>query len=308
MDPTKPAGPEPATPAPSTGEPQTPAPAAPPAPEPAPASPAAPSPEPSKTASELEQQILGTPPAEPAPQPGAQPPAAPEPQTPPAPGEPQPPSRADRRAQRLATRLRAGVTAPPAAPAAPSQPTPSTPYKPLELEPDQQYSVEQLRADREQYADARFQEGIKAASTVARQEAFVDRLEIDGDRVASKYPVLDEDSDQFNAELASNINEMYLSTVGYDQRTGQVRNPNVRYKDYVDAFMVSVDKLAEARNAGTAQNVAAQVAATGVRPTGVAPSSASSINDPSDIHKLSDAEWARQRPALDAEIARALNL
>ena len=61
---------------------------------------------------------------------------------------------------------------------------------------------------------------------------------------------------------------MYLSTVGYDERTGYVANSNIRYAEYVDAMMELVDEAASRKVETTRRNVTRQASRTGLRPDG----------------------------------------
>jgi hypothetical protein len=267
-------------------------------------------------ADKLKQEILGTsqqpkPDGQQAPQQQQQEPG----QQQQLPGQPQQPpaDRRDRRAERLANRIRRGAQQPPAIPPQQTQPNsvqgqPPTqqPYNPMKYDDGKQYSVEQIESDRQKFGESQFQQGIQAAQTVYQQEAWVDRLEIDGDRVASKYPMLDEESDGFNPDLAARINEMYLSIVGYDQNSGRVANPRIRYKDYVDSFMSVTDHLASSKNADSTKNLAQQAASGGVPPTG-GTRQQTTVESPQDIRDMNDDAWEANREAVNSQILKMLS-
>lgn len=125
-------------------------------------------------------------------------------------------------------------------------------------------TVNQLEADRKSYAEASFQQGVEQARTLQ----FHTRLEIDSPRVESKYPLFDTGSSEFKPEAANAINRWYLAAVGYDAENDTVKNPNVRYMDFVDGIMELADSMAGVKVEKTQQNIAKQAAQTGLRPDG----------------------------------------
>jgi hypothetical protein len=136
----------------------------------------------------------------------------------------------------------------------------------------------------QQYGNQQYQQGLKEAEKVK----FETRLEIDAPRVATQYPQLDKNSDEFNGPVANSINQMYLSAVGYDEKTGYVQNPNLRYAEYVDAFYELVNEAASRKVETTRRNVTRQAARTSLRPDG---SSAKTQLDLSkDPSQMSDKE------------------
>lgn len=179
-------------------------------------------------------------------------------------------------------------------------------YQPMKYE-EGKYTAEDLERDRQMYGQTSREQGKAEATTEYQQNMWADRLEIDGERVANKYSQLDEESDQFDPDLTEQINEMYLATVGYDQRSGRVRNPHVRYKDYVEAFMGVVDRAASSRNAETATNIARQSSRTGVRPNGQRHSTIGAIK-PGDISKMDSATYEKNKDAINAQINRELGI
>lgn len=128
------------------------------------------------------------------------------------------------------------------------------------------YDLDQINGLAQDFGQQRYNEGLAQANSLA----FQTRLEIDAPRVAQKYEILDQNSDNFDPGRASFINELYLQTVGYDPTTGTVKNPNIRYEEFADGIMELVDTAASAKNADSSKNLAKQAAQTGVRPSGVA--------------------------------------
>jgi hypothetical protein len=59
---------------------------------------------------------------------------------------------------------------------------------------------------------------------------------------------------------------MYLSTVGYDDKTDTVKSAAVRYFDYVESIMELADEMAGQKVATSKKNITRQAAKTGLRP------------------------------------------
>lgn len=124
--------------------------------------------------------------------------------------------------------------------------------------------VAQLNADRDAYGKSLYQQGIDQANSIR----FQTRLEVDAPRVEAKHPQLDKDSPEFHAVLANAINTMYLSAVGYNEKTGSVRNPNIRYSDYVESMFELASEMADQQTVSAKKSIAKQAASTGLRPDG----------------------------------------
>lgn len=181
----------------------------------------------------------------------------------PEPEEPKPSRRESLRIQQLISKMKQET------PQQQSQVRPGIDYgQALDADPE---VIAQLEQDRQGYGRASYDEGIKRAESIQ----FHTRLEIDAPRVMDKYPVLNPDSEQFNPAVADALNDMYLSSVGYNQQTDTVANPNVRYGEYIEGMMELSDAVASEKNTKTAKNIAKQAASTGLRPDG---SRAKSLN------------------------------
>ncbi len=124
--------------------------------------------------------------------------------------------------------------------------------------------IKQLEDDRTAASQSSFNQGIEQAKSIQ----FHTRLEIDAPKIESKYPLFDKDSEDFNPDVSNAINSWYLATVGYDQASDRVGNPNIRYADFVESMMELVDRTAGAKVEKTTANIAKQAAQTGVRPDG----------------------------------------
>lgn len=121
-----------------------------------------------------------------------------------------------------------------------------------------------LSDDRQRAADAALQQGLDATRTIK----FHTRLEIDAPRVEAKYPQLDKDAEEFNPQLANAINTMFLTTVGYDQKTDTVRDDELRYSTYVESIFELASEIAGKQTETTRTNIKKQAAKTGLRPDG----------------------------------------
>lgn len=131
-----------------------------------------------------------------------------------------------------------------------------------------------------QYGQEQYQMGLKEATKMR----FETRLEVDAPRVEAKYPQLDKNSSEFNPAVASSINQMYLSAVGYDEQTGYVANDSIRYAEYVEAMFELVDEAANRKVESTRRNVTRQAGRTGLRPDGSSARTNLDLNkDPSQM-------------------------
>lgn len=159
------------------------------------------------------------------------------------------------------------------------------------LEADEE-TVKTLEADRRRYGEDFYKQGLEQARSIQ----FQTRLEIDAPRIEAAYPVLDKRSPKFNPVVADALNQMYLSSVGYDPKTGRVANANVRYADYIESIMELSDEVATEKVARTTKNIAKQAASTALRPGG---NSAKRLNLNQAPENMSDEE-------LDAFIAQTV--
>lgn len=161
-------------------------------------------------------------------------------------------------------------------------------YRDMIDAPDDVY--DQLSKASTDYGQSRYNDGLKEASKVR----FETRLEIDTPRVEAKYPQLDKSSEDFNPAVSDSLNNMYLSAVGYNYKTGYVQNPNLRYGEYIEAIMELADEAASRKVETSKRNITRQASRTGIRPDG---SSAKRLDLNKDPSQMSDDE-------LDAVLAR----
>lgn len=149
--------------------------------------------------------------------------------------------------------------------------------------------INKLKADRDATNQAMYTQGIEQAKSIQ----FHTRLEIDAPRVEAKYPQLDKESQDFNPMLADAVNQMFLSTAGYNSETDTVQNPGIRYATYVESIFELANEIAGEKTEATRTNIKKQAAKTGLRPDG---SGAKKMNLSKSPETMTDEE-------LDAVIA-----
>lgn len=94
-------------------------------------------------------------------------------------------------------------------------------------------------------------------------------LKIDTPKVLSKFNKINpDDKENFDPVVADSLNQEYLQTVGFDERTGLVANPNISYSDFIEARFELANLLADEKTETTKKNVVKQAASTGIRPDG----------------------------------------
>lgn len=143
--------------------------------------------------------------------------------------------------------------------------------------------IKQLEADRQREGQMQYNAGLEQAKALQ----FHTRLEIDAPKIESKYPRLNPESPDFDAAAADDINSLYLALTGYNEQTGMVQNPNLRYADFVETQIGLSERLASRRVVESTKNIAKQTAATGLRPDG---SSAKRMDLNKDPHAMTDEE------------------
>jgi hypothetical protein len=203
----------------------------------------------------------------------------------------------------------------------------SQPHKPMDYDSAERLDVEDLKKDREAYANDKFVEGVKLERFVQNQERFWDGVTSDTRVLESdpKFSFLKEGSDTFDEDLTADINEMYLSLVGYketplvnaqgqrlfDGKTGQpavrrtVDRTDLSYEKFVRNYVERLDSYASERRDSTVKNLAEQSRNGGVRPTGSARKSLGSLK-PGDISKMSDEEFEKNEAEIDRQILAEL--
>lgn len=187
------------------------------------------------------------------------------------PEEEKPPSR--REQLRIQTLLK--KYGPPENRQSPSQPKPEALDYEKSLEADPEV-IKQLEADRQANGQAQYAAGVEATRAEIQTSEWRTILTYDAPRTEEKYPWLNPgDEANFEPAIADAMNTEYKHLVGYDEQTGLVARPGIRYSDFIDAKVELSERLAKAMTARTSQNIAKQAANTGLRPDG---SSAKRLN------------------------------
>lgn len=156
--------------------------------------------------------------------------------------------------------------------------------------------IKQLEADRQAYAEAQYRAGADSTRAEIRTSEWRTTLNFDAPQTEAKYPWLNpKDTANFDPAMADAVNEEYKSLVGYNEQTGLVERPDIRYSDFVEARVELSTRLAKAMTADTTKNIAKQAATTGLRPDG---SSAKRMNLNKPAHQMTDEE-------LEAKLAQS---
>lgn len=176
-------------------------------------------------------------------------------------------------------------------------------YKPIEYG-EQEYPIEQLNADRQKYGEAQYQQGLDTAQQVAQTTVWKDSVERDNDFIDEKFPIMDENSDEYDSDIANYINNLYLKSTGYDGTS--VKNP-IRYRDFVQANMELADRLKVQASAETAQNVSRQASQASIKSGANSRRSARDWSQPGAIANLSPDEYDKFKPEIDAWMTQNVN-
>lgn len=176
-------------------------------------------------------------------------------------------------------------------------------YKPIQYG-EQEYQIDDLQRDRTQYGQSQYQQGLNSAQEVAQTTVWLDSVERDNDYVDQKYPVLDENSDDYDPDAATYVNNLYLQTTGYDGKT--VKNP-IKYREFVEAYMEGAERIVAQRNAETAQNIARQSGRTSVKSAQGNRRQARDWSKPGAIANLSSDEYEKFKPEIEAWMSQNVN-
>lgn len=176
-------------------------------------------------------------------------------------------------------------------------------YKPIQYG-EREYQIDDLQKDRDQYGQGQYERGLESAQSVAQTTVWLDSVERDNDYVDREYPVLNENSDDYDPDTANYINNLYLQTVGYDGKS--VKNP-IKYREFVSAYMEGAERIAEARNAETAQNIARQSGRTSVKSTQGNRRQSRDWSKPGAIASLSSDEYDKFKPEIDTWMKQNVN-
>lgn len=195
-------------------------------------------------------------------------------------------------------------------------------YQPLKYA-EGDYDLDALERDRQAYGQAEAQRAkAEASQDFARQlgpvlqREWARDLELDNERVAKVWNVLDEtDEEHFDEDVAKEMTQKYLNFIGYrEDKNGAVSldRPNVRWIDFIRAEKQTIDRFVNQSVETSTKNVIKQAANTGVRPGAQARAPKGSdvdLTDPNWISKLSREEWDEWgRAKADEVINKRLNI
>jgi hypothetical protein len=143
----------------------------------------------------------------------------------------------------------------------PSQPQPSS-----QIIGEGDYDLDQINQLARDHGDARYNEALERSRAIE----FKLGLKVEAPIVAQKYDELNPKSDNFDLGRREFIDELYLKSTGYNEKTGTVQRTDIGYEEFVDGIMDMVDRSASAKSADTTKNLAKQASQTGIRPNSVA--------------------------------------
>lgn len=132
------------------------------------------------------------------------------------------------------------------------QPQEITPQYTPQVEPGAEISPEQYKADVFKTADALVQMRIQ-------QERMLDNITREAAEVVTQFPELNPNSDQFDPEVSESITD---ATEAYVRA-----NPGKSVKKFVEKLMKPYQKSVAGKVEAQREDLAKQVAQTGVRPT-----------------------------------------
>lgn len=152
------------------------------------------------------------------------------------------------------------------------------PYQPLNYKEGEEYDPKQLEEDRQAAIESSrnegLQTGLRQGTSLLANELWSDRLDIDSERVATRWDALNPDKpESYDEKLEATLVQKYIQFTGMaKQPNGRIiiQRPNVRFKDFVEAEMRERDEYAAKYRETSQRNITRQAAQTGVRPTGQA--------------------------------------
>lgn len=119
------------------------------------------------------------------------------------------------------------------------------------------------------------------------------------DQVAIKdeYPILKE-----KPTILKHIDTLYEAAVGYDANTNTVRRIDIRYKEFVDAYMEGAKELSSYESSKVASDIADQAASQAIDSSTAANSNTKLTREV--IANMSTEEYRRRLPEINAWVAK----
>lgn len=141
-----------------------------------------------------------------------------------------------------------------------------------ELDADEE-TITRLNADRENYAEERYKEGLRQAEALKQQQdAFEFKQMLTGDepRVLAKYSFMDSNSEDYQPKVAEAIVSKYFDIARFNPETKVAANP-ISYLEFVEAEVEFAQEIAARTIEESRENITKQAAQTGLRPSGSSP-------------------------------------
>lgn len=181
-------------------------------------------------------------------------------------------------------------------------------YQPLDYSQASEVEVDELAQDRAKYGQQNFSRGAEVAQRLAEQDNFWQGVEYE-DRllqVDPKYAFLNEkDPDNFDADRAEELHELFFELVGYNPETNTVRRTDISWDKFVRNEVARIERWNSINEDRIIQNAASQRATTGIRPSGSSTKSLGKLK-PGDISKMSQAEFEKYEAEIDRQILAEL--
>lgn len=202
-------------------------------------------------------------------------------------------------------------------------------YSPIDYSADQEFTPEQLAADRNNVGTLQFAKGKQIAEAQAEQDKFFTDLQYESALLSKedKFKFLDDgDKQHFDADKTSEINEMYLQFVGFKvhqstdaqgqplfyRETGKpvtfatVDRTDISYDKFARRYVDRMDKWSkgtvEEEVERTRDNLSKQRKRQGVRPNGGGKRRSVGSIQLGDISKMSDEEFEANEKEIDRQI------
>jgi hypothetical protein len=131
--------------------------------------------------------------------------------------------------------------------------------------------IKALESDRTQATQESYNQGLERAQYFQWETL----LQVDEPAIRIKHPELDPtNKEKYHPVLRRAMDAKYAAFVGYDPGDPEkgiarsVRNPSIRYSEFVESELEFADEIASQRVERTTQNIAKQTAQTALRPDG----------------------------------------
>lgn len=185
-------------------------------------------------------------------------------------------------------------------------------YNPLDLDNPEQYSKEdgyvdpaKLREDREKYA----KQVAERQREEDLQDHYVREIQLEAKSLERDpdFSIINPDSDDFDEDFRSDMNERFLAHVGFyvDPQTGKgrFRNTDVSFEKWARADMERLRRFAGLQTEKTTKNIVAAKSKQAVRP-GASTQRGPNITTPEALAKMDPEEFAKHEKEILAYAAK----